>query len=55
VTGGSRVGASERFIEELRRAWRDARAAVLTYTAAAEGEKDVRRRHIFLRMAAEEE
>jgi vacuolar iron transporter family protein len=49
------VGASQRYIEELRRAWRDERAAVLTYTAAAEKEKDVRRRHIFLRMAAEEE
>ena len=46
---------SDRYIEELRRAWRDERAAVLTYTAAAEKEKDVRRRHIFMRMAAEEE
>ncbi len=49
------MGASDRYIEELRRAWRDERAAVLTYTAAAEKEKDVRRRHIFMRMAAEEE
>jgi VIT1/CCC1 family predicted Fe2+/Mn2+ transporter/rubrerythrin len=49
------VGQSDRYIEELRRAWRDERSAVLTYTAAAEREKDVRRRHIFLRMAAEEE
>lgn len=49
------MAASDRFIEELRKAWRDERAAVLTYTAAAEKEKDVRRRHIFLRMAAEEE
>lgn len=49
------MGATERYIDELRRAWRDERSAVLTYTAAAEKEKDVRRRHIFLRMAAEEE
>jgi len=49
------VGANDRYIEELRRAWRDERSAVLTYTAAAEKEKDARRRHIFLRMAAEEE
>jgi VIT1/CCC1 family predicted Fe2+/Mn2+ transporter/rubrerythrin len=49
------VAEPDRYIEELRRAWRDERAAVLTYTAAAEKEKDVARRHIFLRMAAEEE
>ncbi len=49
------MGETNRYIEELRRAWRDERSAVLTYTAAAEKEKDVRRRHIFLRMAAEEE
>jgi vacuolar iron transporter family protein len=49
------VAQNDRYIEELRRAWRDERSAVLTYTAAAEKEKDGRRRHIFLRMAAEEE
>ena len=49
------MDTTERYIEELRRAWRDERSAVLTYTAAAEKEKDVKRRHIFLRLAAEEE
>jgi len=44
-----------RFVEELRRAWRDEKAAALTYAAAAEQERDARRRDIFLRMAAEEE
>ncbi len=44
-----------RFMEELRRAWRDEKAAALTYAAAAEKETDTRRRDIFLRMAAEEE
>ncbi|MGA2975516.1 MAG: VIT1/CCC1 transporter family protein [Spirochaetia bacterium] len=46
---------STRFIEELRKAWRDEKGAALTYAAAAEKEKDARRRDIFLRMAAEEE
>jgi VIT1/CCC1 family predicted Fe2+/Mn2+ transporter/rubrerythrin len=45
---------ADRFIEELRNAWRDEKAAALTYTAAAEREKDQRRRDIYLRMAAEE-
>jgi vacuolar iron transporter family protein len=44
----------DRFIEELRAAWRDEKAAALTYAAAAEKEKDQRRRDIYLRMAAEE-
>jgi vacuolar iron transporter family protein len=44
-----------RFIDELRNAWRDEKAAALTYAAAAEKENDARRRDIFLRMAAEEE
>ncbi|MGA2762555.1 MAG: VIT1/CCC1 transporter family protein [Spirochaetia bacterium] len=44
----------DRFIEELRKAWRDEKSSALTYTAAAEKEKDPRRRDIFLRMAAEE-
>ena len=44
-----------RFIDELRRAWRDEKGAALNYAAAAEREKDGRRRDIFLRMAAEEE
>ncbi len=44
-----------RFIEELRKAWRDERSSALTYAAAARREKDPRRRDIFLRMAAEEE
>ncbi|HEY9594688.1 MAG TPA: VIT1/CCC1 transporter family protein, partial [Spirochaetia bacterium] len=43
-----------RFIDELRRAWRDERAAILTYTMAAEKEKDPRRRDIFLRLVEEE-
>jgi VIT1/CCC1 family predicted Fe2+/Mn2+ transporter/rubrerythrin len=47
--------AQERFIEELRGAWRDEKSAALTYAAAAERERDPRRRDIFLRMAAEEE
>ncbi len=45
----------ERFIEELRKAWRDEKSSALTYTAAAEREKDLKRRDIFLRMAAEEQ
>ena len=45
----------DRFIEELRKAWRDEKCSALTYAAAAEKEKDPRRRDIFLRMAAEEE
>jgi vacuolar iron transporter family protein len=48
-------GGFRRFKEELRRAWRDEKGAVLNYKAAAEKEKDPRRRDIFLRMAAEEE
>jgi VIT1/CCC1 family predicted Fe2+/Mn2+ transporter/rubrerythrin len=44
----------QRFIEELRRAWRDEMSAVLNYTAAAEREKDARRRDIFLRLVEEE-
>jgi VIT1/CCC1 family predicted Fe2+/Mn2+ transporter/rubrerythrin len=44
-----------RFLEELRRAWRDEKGAALTYAAAAAKETDSRRRDIFLRMAAEEE
>jgi VIT1/CCC1 family predicted Fe2+/Mn2+ transporter/rubrerythrin len=46
---------TNRFIDELHRAWRDEKAAALTYAAAAEKEKDTRRRDIFLRMAAQEE
>jgi len=45
----------DRFIDELRRAWRDEKSSALTYRAAAEKEKDPRRKDIFLRMAAEEE
>lgn len=44
----------DRFIEELRKAWRDEKSSALTYTAAAGKEKDPKRRDIFLRMAAEE-
>lgn len=44
-----------RFIEELRKAWRDERSSALTYAAAAAREKDPTRRDIFNRMAAEEE
>jgi vacuolar iron transporter family protein len=46
---------TNRFIDELRKAWRDEKGAALTYAAAAEMEKDTRRRDIYLRMAAEEE
>ncbi len=46
---------TKRFIDELRNAWRDEKGAALTYAAAAEKEKDARRRDIYLRMAAEEE
>lgn len=45
----------ERFIDELRKAWRDEKSSALTYAAAAEKEKEPRRRDIFLRMAAEEQ
>jgi VIT1/CCC1 family predicted Fe2+/Mn2+ transporter/rubrerythrin len=48
------MGDRERFIEELRKAWRDEKSSALTYTAAAEKETDPKRRDIFLRMAAEE-
>ncbi len=48
------MGDTNRFIEELQSAWRDEKSAALTYAAAAEREKDSRRRDIFLRMAAEE-
>ena len=44
----------DRFVDELRKAWRDEKSSALTYSAAAEKEKDPRRRDIFLRMAAEE-
>jgi VIT1/CCC1 family predicted Fe2+/Mn2+ transporter/rubrerythrin len=44
----------ERFFDELRKAWRDEKSSALTYAAAAEHEKDPKRRDIFLRMAAEE-
>ena len=43
-----------RYVDELRRAWRDERAAILTYTMASEQEKDPRRRDIFLRLVEEE-
>jgi VIT1/CCC1 family predicted Fe2+/Mn2+ transporter/rubrerythrin len=46
---------TKRFVEELRGAWRDERSAALTYAAAAERERDPRRRDILLRMAAEEQ
>lgn len=46
---------SGRFIEELRKAWRDEKSSALTYAAAADRESDPRRRDIFQRMAAEEE
>ena len=46
---------TNRFIDELRRAWRDEKSAALTYAAAAERETDTRRRDIFLRMATEEQ
>jgi len=44
-----------RFIDELKKAWRDERSSALTYAAAGQREKDPKRRDIFLRMAAEEE
>jgi VIT1/CCC1 family predicted Fe2+/Mn2+ transporter/rubrerythrin len=44
----------DRFIHELVKAWRDEKSSALTYAAAAEKEKDPKRRDIFLRMAAEE-
>jgi len=44
-----------RFIEELKKAWRDEKSSALTYAAAADRESDPRRRDIFQRMAAEEE
>jgi len=46
---------TSRFVEELRKAWRDEKSAALTYAAAADHEKDARRRDIYLRMAAEEQ
>lgn len=44
----------DRFIDELRKAWRDEKSSALTYSAAAEKEKDPKRKDIFRRMAAEE-
>ncbi len=48
------MGDRERFIEELRKAWRDEKSSALTYNAAADRETDPRRKDIFRRMAAEE-
>jgi vacuolar iron transporter family protein len=48
------MGDRERFIEELRKAWRDEKSSALTYNAAAERETDPKRKDIFKRMAAEE-
>ena len=48
------MGDRERFIDELRKAWRDEKSSALTYAAAAEHEKDPKRRDVFRRMAAEE-
>jgi rubrerythrin len=48
------MGDRERFIEELRKAWRDEKSSALTYNAAAEREADPKRKDIFRRMAAEE-
>jgi VIT1/CCC1 family predicted Fe2+/Mn2+ transporter/rubrerythrin len=48
------MGDRERFIEELRKAWRDEKSSALTYNAAADRETDPRRKEIFRRMAAEE-
>ena len=49
------MAEKDRFIDELRKAWRDEMSAALTYAAAAEKDRDPRRRDIFRRMAAEEE
>ncbi len=46
---------SRRFIENLKKAWRDEKLAAMSYRAAAGVEKDPRRKEIFLKMAAEEE
>jgi len=46
---------SRRFIENLKKAWRDEKLATMSYRAAAGVEKDPRRKEIFLKMAAEEE
>jgi VIT1/CCC1 family predicted Fe2+/Mn2+ transporter/rubrerythrin len=47
--------ASRRFLESLRRAWRDEKLAAMSYRAAADIEKDPQRREIFGKMAAQEE
>ena len=49
------MSETRRFIEGLRKAWRDEKSSALIYRAAAERERDSNRKGIFARMAAEEE
>ena len=47
--------ATKQYIQTLKKAWRDEKVATLTYRAAAEMEKDPKRKEIFQRMSAEED
>jgi rubrerythrin len=49
------MAKKRRFIEGLRRAWREENASAAIYRAMTERERDPNRRSIFARMAAEEE
>ena len=49
------MGKAKRFINGLRRAWREENASALIYRAIGARERDLNRRSIFERIAAEEE
>ena len=48
------MSASRRYIESLRKAWREEKVALMSYLAASEAERDPARREIFQKMAEQE-
>lgn len=48
------MNASRRYIESLKKAWREEKVALMSYHAAMEAEKDPARREIFQKMAEQE-
>ncbi len=48
------MNASRRYIESLKKAWREEKVALMSYHAAMEAEKDPSRREIFQKMAEQE-
>jgi VIT1/CCC1 family predicted Fe2+/Mn2+ transporter/rubrerythrin len=48
------MNASRRYIENLKKAWREEKMALMSYRAAAEADGDPARREIFLKMAEQE-